>query len=666
MALQDHKKKIIAGGIFLFLFAMFFAAPFALRPGIEMALRSKGFPKASVGQISFTPDGIFIDNIALDPNGFSLIDDIQVSGHWSDLIFKTKAEKISVKNIELSGEIDKANRIVIAGWDGGLKTASTDKIVVLPFNSLYVDGATLDLDTPAGAIRLQGKAALEKMKSVDERLLNATLWSSQKQLTVSLNLQGKLNKKSEFSGKAEIADGSIDIDPISLSRLSGWLEFKSGSNRAVSGQIMAGGMKYKDIPFEDVNFAFDTSQDSRAVFKTKVTGRPVIIESELTSVPKNALNVTVSAPSLGMITSIFKNGPAEQKNIYLDDTGPVEIKSNLGTDAISGPEMPFDISLAFPSRSIEISASLVYDRIADNLAAKLTPVTLKAYDIATMFSLQDANDLSLDKGDVLISGGFNWNLSTKPSSITGPLDLEFKKINAKFSDYTIENINGRIGLKKVLPLQTLPRQEILFSTLLAGKTLKNGKLVFDGDEGQINIHDFKADLAGGKFILQPSKWDMDAAKNTFSIQLMDIQLGDLVEKSSSLKAQGKINGVIPMRLEEKNVFISNALLSSVGPGSFRYLPEKLPDSLQGDDPRMKTVRMALSDYRYDTLQITIDGPLNGNLKTTLKASGKSPIFEDRQVNLNLNLEGALAAALKQALQPGALAGRIQQRMDDRR
>ncbi len=35
--------------------------------------------------------------------------------------------------------------------------------------------------------------------------------------------------------------------------------------------------------------------------------------------------------------------------------------------------------------------------------------------------------------------------------------------------------------------------------------------------------------------------------------------------------------------------------------------------------------------------------------------GKSPAFEGRPVNLNLNLEGALASALTQALKPGTLS-----------
>jgi len=71
------------------------------------------------------------------------------------------------------------------------------------------------------------------------------------------------------------------------------------------------------------------------------------------------------------------------------------------------------------------------------------------------------------------------------------------------------------------------------------------------------------------------------------------------------------------------------------------------------------VRSALSDFRYDSIEVRIDGALNGDMKTSLKATGKNPLFENRPINLNINLEGALAPALEQALQPEKIAARIE-------
>ena len=74
---------------------------------------------------------------------------------------------------------------------------------------------------------------------------------------------------------------------------------------------------------------------------------------------------------------------------------------------------------------------------------------------------------------------------------------------------------------------------------------------------------------------------------------------------------------------------------------------------------METVRRALSDFRYSSLEISIGGELNGDLKTSLKATGHNPVFGERPINLNINLEGALMPALQQALQPGRIASTIE-------
>ncbi len=68
---------------------------------------------------------------------------------------------------------------------------------------------------------------------------------------------------------------------------------------------------------------------------------------------------------------------------------------------------------------------------------------------------------------------------------------------------------------------------------------------------------------------------------------------------------------------------------------------------------MKTVREALSHFKFTQLELSIDGPLEGSLKTTLKAKGTNPSFGDRAIELNINLEGALGSALSQVLNPSA-------------
>ncbi|PZP54440.1 MAG: hypothetical protein DI586_09965, partial [Micavibrio aeruginosavorus] len=448
--------------------------------------------------------------INLDSNGFTEIGDLEIRGRWPELS-RGKAERVSIKNITVSGEIDKNNRITIAGWDGSFGTGNTSKKQPLPFQSFYLENLTVDLDTPIGALRIQGKTNIDSDNS-GRHIVTSSIFSSQQQLTTSINFKGLLDGERNLSGKAEIEDTSIDIDPIMISRLSGWIEFRSSPFTA-AGQIMAGGMKYKDYPFEDGNLTFDTAQAAAGIFKTKLTGKNIFLNAELNIKPEKNLVITASAPSLGELASI-----ADMENKILSQSGPVDIKAKV--------------------------------RLTD---------------------------------------------------------------------------------------QFLPAKEI-------------------------GVEEINAALSGGNLKIKPFTWYGADKRNSLILQFANMKLSSLLQDSQSITATGSISGVIPLNYLGSDIVIENGILRGDQPASFKYAPKELPPALKGDDPRMQTVRLALSDYHYDTLEFTMNGPLNGDLKTSLKAKGSSPAFDNRPVNLNLNLEGALASALRQALQPGTLSDTIKNKL----
>ncbi len=658
MAFRRHKKKIIAGSVAVAIAAFFMMLPLMARPAMELAIQTNGFPEAHIGKISFLPRGLLIENISLDKNGFSAIDTVQITGEWRELLLKRQAQDVSIKNIELSGEIDNANRVTIAGWNGKFGTGDASGTLNLPFQNFRVDGITLDLGTSAGAIRTQGKAILTTANT-GERIVTASLIAGQKQFSASINLNGKLLPDGTIEGKTDIEDMSIDVAPVTVSRMSGWVEFKSGAAGSYAGQVVAGGAKYGDTPFEDINLTFDSKADSLAVLKTKITGEPIVINGEWTQKPEKKIEFTIAGPSLAGLTAVQKREKPVNEDSLLEQLGGVEIRASANPDDLLKPVVPASAQILFQKNQTSIRTDLTYDKVAKKITGKIPPTAFEATDLKALLPMEEKFQLDPVAGKITVSGDYVADLSKTPMTVTGPVDIFLDTISGKFMDYEFTEFSGNLPLPALMPLQTAKDQKFRLKSLNAGKELTDSVLRLEGNDKEIRILTAQSKLAGGIVQLKPFSWYTDGRKNGFVVQLDKIKLSELSGDQSSFKADGSISGTLPITYDGKDIVINNGVLKSDQPGYFKYAPDKMPSALQGDDSRMETVRQALSDYHYDSLEITLNGPLNGNLKTGFTAKGSSPVFDNRAVNLNLNLEGALTAALKQALQPGQLSDKLQ-------
>ena len=141
------------------------------------------------------------------------------------------------------------------------------------------------------------------------------------------------------------------------------------------------------------------------------------------------------------------------------------------------------------------------------------------------------------------------------------------------------------------------------------------------------------------------------------LNLNNFELGKLIEllKISGLKAKGLFSGYITLSNSEKGLVISDGELNNIDDGFIQYQPDEYPKALQGNDPRMNTVRDALTNFTFNDLQTHISGPLDGDLKVTLNAKGRNEkLFDERPIHLNLSIEGALSPLLKSFLKPLSL------------
>ena len=308
------------------------------------------------------------------------------------------------------------------------------------------------------------------------------------------------------------------------------------------------------------------------------------------------------------------------------------------------------------------SGAVMLDRAQHLVSGQLDPVKIQGKDLSNLLPLKEKTAIGIKSGVVSASGTFAHDYHQLPAQVTGSLSLKAENIAGTWKDYPYEGMAGAIQLTRLFPWETAKDQVISVKLIGTGVNLTDGKIQFQGSkESGYTINSAAFNFAGGTLSTSPFAWKPDEKNNSLTLQLQDIGLAQLAQSMnlSGFAAQGSLEGSLPIVFSPKGLVFKEGLIKSSSEGVFKYSPASYPPALQGNDTRMETVRRALSDFHYNTLEVSVGGALNGNLKTTLKATGKNPIFGNRPINLNINLQGALMPVLQQALQPGRISDSIE-------
>jgi hypothetical protein len=229
------------------------------------------------------------------------------------------------------------------------------------------------------------------------------------------------------------------------------------------------------------------------------------------------------------------------------------------------------------------------------------------------------------------------------------------------------------GLSGVLRLTSLWPPVLPSGQTLAVKTLDVGLPLTDGvmtlgltRRGVLDIDRAEWRWAGGVVRAKPFEMPLDAPKGTVELEAEGLDLGAVLAVAAvdGLHGDGTLNGTLPLRVAADSVRLEDGVLEAAGPGTLRYDPALPPAFLEGD-PGSPTgmLRGALTDFRYDTLKLTVNGTAGGDLTVKLAIHGANPTFYDgHPVALNLNVSGALDRILRQSLDAYRIPDAVRDRM----
>jgi len=286
------------------------------------------------------------------------------------------------------------------------------------------------------------------------------------------------------------------------------------------------------------------------------------------------------------------------------------------------------------------------------------------------FQPEDLSPLFIGPANVTgrldIGGGATWDAEGFKAS--GVLDLQ-KLGFALASAGVFEGVSGRIEVADLFNLKSAPGQRISIDKVTLGLPIEKGTIDFQlvGFDA-IQLEGAEWPFVGGFIRIDPDRFTFaSTAENRIVARAVNWDLAVLADqfKLPDLKLSGVVGGEFPVLFRTGSAEIDNAVLKSVKPGIIQYSGSPGEAAAQADD-NSKMLFDALKDFRYEVLEVGLDGNLTGQMMLKLSVLGRNPeVLGGQPFQLNIGIDSALAPLLTSTFQKPDISTAIEQAQEQR-
>ncbi len=336
--------------------------------------------------------------------------------------------------------------------------------------------------------------------------------------------------------------------------------------------------------------------------------------------------------------------------------GPLVADGTMTLGAVSH----FELRLSDPERGEVAEVSGQHDRNAGRGEVRLTTPVLQfgpqAHDPTRLVPAL-RGIVTAVRGDFKASGELSWGVGGVRSA--GVVTSESLDLQTRLAD--LRGVRGSIRFSSLLPPRSEPDQVLEVALFDPGLPLQNGIWRFELlPHGRVSLQEALWPWSGGTLRIAPTVFSLGMARQDMTLNVEDVDLAQLFAlfEVERLEATGRISGQFPVFLEGGDLEIRGGRLTAHSPGgTIRYAA---PPGISGGETAL--LSKALEDFRYQGLDIDVDGKVYGELNIRMHIRGSNPeLYDGYPIELNVGLEGALGKLLQQGLVGYRIPESIQRR-----
>ncbi|WP_454884536.1 YdbH domain-containing protein [Sphingomonas oryzagri] len=222
-------------------------------------------------------------------------------------------------------------------------------------------------------------------------------------------------------------------------------------------------------------------------------------------------------------------------------------------------------------------------------------------------------------GTIRGQGRIDWNATGVTS--TGDFHTDGIDLAAAFGP--VSKISGSIHFSDLLAMATPPHQEARIEEVNPGVAVSNGIVHYQlMPQQRVKVEDAHWPFAGGTLDLEPTLLSFEqSAQRRLTFRVAALDAAQFVQQLDfpNISASGTFDGTLPMIFDQSGGRIEGGFLKArAGGGDIAYVGELSSAQL---GTMGKLAFDALKKIRYQSLTITLDGRLDGEIVSAVKFDG---------------------------------------------
>ncbi len=269
------------------------------------------------------------------------------------------------------------------------------------------------------------------------------------------------------------------------------------------------------------------------------------------------------------------------------------------------------------------------------------------------------NDYDLDAGNLAIQATFRWR-EREPAQ--GRLLVTVTEGLVRYAEDRLEGVSGTFDVRiddgdvALLPARVRADRADLGVLL---ESLK-ATVALSGDT--LEVSDAGAVLLGGRASAEPFSYALSSGSAKLDVTLEALSLAEILALvGDDIRGEGSLSGSLPVVLAADVPSIHGGRVVAEAPGGvIRVAPDFA--ALTGQ-PGLDFAIAALTDYRFETLETSVDYTEDGELTLGVSLEGVNPEVEKgRPIHYNLNITQNVLVLLQSLRAQRVVTERLEERV----